>query len=46
MAGTLIAVGLLFLLILLIEDNGSAPTLPPARPGPYPVPVVSGAPTG
>ena len=43
-AGTLMAVGVLLLLILVVEVRGDAPTLPPARPGPYPVPDVGGTP--
>ena len=36
--------GSLFLGILLVEATGDAPSLPPARPGPYPVPDVGGTP--
>lgn len=43
-AGSLMLCGALFLLILLIEARGDAPTLEPARPGPYPVPTVGGSP--
>ena len=41
-ASSLMIAGGLFLVILFLEATGDAPSLEPARPGPYPVPQVSG----